>query len=170
MSRGLFIGRFQPFHKGHLYAIQKILEQEDEIVIGIGSSQQSYTVDNPLTAGERYEIVRAVLIDQKIWHRSYIITIPDIWENAVWPARVIEYSPTFDRVYTGNNLVELLFKRFNVPVVRIEHINRENYQGKTIREKILKGEEWENLVPDIVLDYLRKFNFVNRIKYLATKW
>lgn len=169
MSRGLFIGRFQPFHKGHLYAIKMILDREDEIVIGIGSTQDSYSFENPLTAGERYEIIKAVLKNEGVWDRAYVIQIPDIQENSVWPARVMEYSPKFDRVYTGNKLVETLFKIFNIPVIKIEHINRDLYQGRIIREKILKGEKWENLVPDIVLEYLKKFNFVERIRYLYNK-
>ena len=52
-ERGLFVGRFNPFHKGHLKAVQDILEQEDEIIIAIGSTQQSHTVSDPFTAGER---------------------------------------------------------------------------------------------------------------------
>ena len=31
--RGLYIGRFQPFHNGHLQAIKYVLENVDELVI-----------------------------------------------------------------------------------------------------------------------------------------
>lgn len=31
----LYIGRFQPFHKGHLYIFKKLLKNHDEIVLGI---------------------------------------------------------------------------------------------------------------------------------------
>lgn len=166
MSRGLFIGRFQPFHKGHLYVIKRILQHEDEVIIGIGSAEDNFTFENPLTAGERYEIIKAVLINEGIWERSYVVTIPDINENFVWPSRVMEYAPRFDRVYTSNNLVEILFKEHHVDVVRVELINRELYQGSVIREKILKGEPWKEYIPDIVLKYLEKFNFEERIKFL----
>ncbi|MEM3079801.1 MAG: adenylyltransferase/cytidyltransferase family protein, partial [Thermoproteota archaeon] len=52
-SRGLFIGRFQPFHLGHLKAVEYIINRVDEVIIGIGSAQYSHTLENPFTAGER---------------------------------------------------------------------------------------------------------------------
>ena len=55
--RALFIGRFQPFHKGHLKIIQQASETYDQILVGIGSSQYSHTVDNPFTAEERTEMI-----------------------------------------------------------------------------------------------------------------
>ena len=51
--RGILIGRMQPVHKGHMQVINKILEEVDEIIIGIGSAQLSYELKNPFTAGER---------------------------------------------------------------------------------------------------------------------
>ena len=59
----LFIGRFQPFHKGHLGTLEKIAKVEDvgEIVIGIGSSDQSFTSYNPFTVEEREEMIRSSL-------------------------------------------------------------------------------------------------------------
>ncbi|MGF3523208.1 MAG: adenylyltransferase/cytidyltransferase family protein, partial [Candidatus Bathyarchaeia archaeon] len=60
-TRGLYVGRFQPFHLGHLDAIQKILEEVEEIVIVIGSSQYSHNIHNPFTAGERLVMIRKAL-------------------------------------------------------------------------------------------------------------
>ena len=40
--RGILIGRMQPVHNGHLQVIDKILEEVDEIIIGIGSAQLSH--------------------------------------------------------------------------------------------------------------------------------
>ena len=34
----LIVGRFQPFHKGHLFLIKKALEKANKTIIGIGSS------------------------------------------------------------------------------------------------------------------------------------
>ena len=166
-SRGLFIGRFQPFHNGHLYAINKILDHEDEIIIVIGSAQDSYSLRNPLTAGERIDMLREVLKNMNVLERSIIVPIPDIYENMAWPGRVLEYVPKFDRVYSGNELVLILFERFGIETVRLEHVNRNEYQGKTIRMKILKGEPWHHLVPEIVFEKLKEFNFEERIRRIA---
>jgi len=51
--KALFIGRFQPFHKGHLLFLKSIYTQYDKIIIGIGSSQYSNSLDNPFSYDER---------------------------------------------------------------------------------------------------------------------
>ena len=45
--RGILIGRMQPIHKGHIQVIKKILEEVDEIIIGIGSAQLSHELKDP---------------------------------------------------------------------------------------------------------------------------
>ena len=55
--RGLYIGRFQPYHLGHQAVLESISEEMDEIVVVIGSAQESHTIDNPFTAGERMEMI-----------------------------------------------------------------------------------------------------------------
>lgn len=167
MVRALFVGRFQPFHKGHLYVVKRMLEENDEIIIVIGSAQESYTLRNPLTAGERIEIIRDVLRELDALNRAFIVPIPDINENLVWPARVIEYCPKFDRVYSGNELVLMLFEAFGVETVRIEHVRRDLYQGRVIREKAIRGEDYRDLVPECVYAKLKEFKFDERLRRLA---
>ncbi|MEM3596417.1 MAG: adenylyltransferase/cytidyltransferase family protein, partial [Candidatus Bathyarchaeia archaeon] len=55
---GLYVGRFQPFHLGHLEVVRSILNRADELIIAIGSSQYSHTRRNPFTAGERVTMIR----------------------------------------------------------------------------------------------------------------
>src|SRR5436189_227334 len=61
-GRAFFIGRFQPFHRGHLAMVRRILESNEEIIVGIGSAQYSHTGENPFTAGERYEMIKRALV------------------------------------------------------------------------------------------------------------
>ena len=56
----LLVGRFQPFHKGHLYLIKKALEVADQLIIGIGSANIT-DVNNPLDYEIRRKIIKAVL-------------------------------------------------------------------------------------------------------------
>ena len=61
MNRALFIGRFQPFHNAHLADVRDILKKADEIVIGIGSSQEKTTKDNPFSYNERKAMIKNTL-------------------------------------------------------------------------------------------------------------
>lgn len=167
-TRGVLIGRFQPFHKAHARVLKKILEKEDEVIVGIGSAQASFTIKNPLTAGERIEILRSYLQTQNLLEKVYIIPIPDIKENAVWPARVKEYTPKFHRVYSGNELVLSLFERTKISTVKLQMIKREEYEGTHIRKNIIKGRKWKHLVPKEILPRLEEINFSERIKRLSS--
>ncbi len=56
-DRAVFVGRFQPYHKGHHEAVKYILGKYSELVIVVGSAQENYTWENPFTAGERVEMI-----------------------------------------------------------------------------------------------------------------
>ncbi|MEM2915309.1 MAG: adenylyltransferase/cytidyltransferase family protein, partial [Candidatus Bathyarchaeia archaeon] len=60
-SRALYVGRFQPFHLGHLEAVKYMLRNSKEVIIVIGSAQESHTLTNPFTAGERVYMIRLAL-------------------------------------------------------------------------------------------------------------
>ena len=61
---GLFIGRFQPFHKGHLWAVREILKECDSIIIGVGSSNKQNTTTDPFTFEERKSMIEETFKDE----------------------------------------------------------------------------------------------------------
>ena len=153
--RGLFIGRFQPFHLGHLKAVEHIMEREDYVIIGIGSAQYSHTLENPLTVGERIEIIHTTLRESGIdLCRVFITPIPDIGEHRLWVSKVESFCPRFQTVYSNNTLVRLLFEEAGYEVREVPLFNRENYMAREIRRRMLAGEEWRSLVHPMVCDFL----------------
>ncbi len=164
--RGLLIGRFQPFHKGHVQVINEIQKEVDEIIIVIGSAQHSHTLENPFTAGERVTMVTKGLEENGV-HKSYIIPIPDVNNNSLWVSHVRGHTPPFDKVYSGNTLVKRLFKETGVDVETPPMFNRAEYSGTEIRRRMLEGEEWESLVPPGVVELIKEVKGVERIRDLA---
>ena len=53
----LFIGRFQPFHNGHMGTVLKALEHGEFVVILIGSADEPRSLKNPFTYEERREMI-----------------------------------------------------------------------------------------------------------------
>lgn len=123
----LFIGRFQPFHSGHLDAIKQI--SASEIIIGVGSSQYSGTNDNPYSFEERKK-----MIEKSLGKKSKIIAIPDIHDAKKWVAHVEKIVGKFDIVYTGNDMVRRLFeeKYYKVKSLKINI----NISGTELRKKM----------------------------------
>jgi nicotinamide-nucleotide adenylyltransferase len=147
--RALVVGRFQPFHKGHLAAILEVLSRCDEVVIIIGSAEESHTSANPFTASERYQMISSSL-PKDILSRVHIIPIRDVNRYAIWVNHVESYVPPFDVVYSNNSITRSLFSQVGYNVRRTKAYNPKLYSGSEIRRRMLAGERWKHLVPPAV--------------------
>jgi nicotinamide-nucleotide adenylyltransferase len=167
-KRGLYVGRFQPFHHGHLHAVKYILSEVDEAVIVIGSAQYSHRLDNPFTAGERVTMVRRALDEAKISPSKYwIIPIRDMHVHMMWVAEVRGYTPKFDYVYTNEPLTRRLFTEAGFPVKAIPFNKRRLYLATAIRERMLNNKSWKKLVARSVAEYIGEVDCVERLQDLA---
>ena len=159
--RGLYIGRFQPYHLGHQAVLQQIAKEVDEIVLGIGSAQASHTPQNPFTAGERITMIYAAVKDVDV--TCYAIPLVDVERNSVWVSHVKAMTPKFDVVYSNNPLVIQLFSEANVQVRRPPMYRRDAYSGTRIRELMLANGDWEMLVPHQVASVIREIGGTERL-------
>jgi nicotinamide-nucleotide adenylyltransferase len=167
VNRGLFVGRFQPFHLGHLGAIKDILKEVDELVVVIGSAQYSHNLNNPFTAGERLVMVRKALEEAGIdYSRVWVVPVPDAHLHMMWVASVEGYTPPFDVVYSNEPLTHRLFIEAGYKVKAVRFHERKLYSSTEIRERMLKGESWEKLVPKSVAAFIKEIDGVNRLRDL----
>lgn len=164
----LIIGRFQPFHLGHLHVLKDALRDYDVINIVIGSSQEDYTMENPLTSGERLEMLKKVMSSLGLKSNKYkIVLTSDIPTNSAWPKYIASKVGRFDEVLTANPLTKMLFEDSGYGVVEHPLYRRKIYSGTEIRERILKNKKWDFLVPVEVMVYLRKIGFEDRLNKIA---
>ena len=161
----LFIGRFQPFHKGHLKIIKEVSKNYDKIIIAIGSSQYSNTFENPFTDEERKEMICKTLKKEGIENYN-IVNIPDIHNPPKWVDHVVSIVSDFDVVLSNNDFTKKLFSEKGFKVKKTKMFEKERYSGKVIRDKIRKDEKWEDLVPQKVLEIIKNNDGIKRIKNL----
>ena len=110
MQSALFIGRFQPFHNGHLDAIQKILKDNERVIIVIGSAEKNFLKSDPLTAGERFQLIEESLKEAKITPDRYvIIPVRNVNNYALWVNHINIHVPPYTRLYTGSELVKACY-------------------------------------------------------------
>ncbi len=168
VKRGLFVGRFQPIHKGHVKVIRNILKQVDELVIVIGSAQYSHRVDNPFTTGERITMIRKALGSEDIpLTRCWIIPVPDVHMHMMWVAEVTGYTPKFDIVYTNDPLTRRLFIEAGFKVKPVPFHKRKIYSATEIRKRMLNNKSWEELVPENTAQFIKEIGGIERIQDLA---
>ena len=168
VKRGLYVGRFQPFHKGHLSAVKAVLEDVDELVIVVGSAQYSHTMANPFTAGERLVMIRLALQEANLdSRRVWVVPVPDVHLHMLWVSALEGYTPKFDAVYSNEPLTRRLFTEAGYKVKGIRFFEREIYSSTDIRAKMVKGEDWKNLVPKSVAAFITEIDGVNRLSDLT---
>jgi nicotinamide-nucleotide adenylyltransferase len=167
-SRALYVGRFQPFHLGHLEAVKYILGNSKEIIIVVGSAQESHTLENPFTAGERIYMIKLALSEINIDpDRYYIIPVTDLDVHSLWVSHVCSHVPKFDVVYSNEPLTRRLFIEGGFRVESIPFFKRELCSATEIRRRMLMELNWEELVPKSVAAYIKEINGVERLKDLA---
>ncbi len=164
----LFIGRFQPFHKGHLKVVQEASKKYDEVIIGIGSSQYGNTSDNPFTSEERELMIKKTL--EKTGINNYkMISIPDIHNPPKWVNHVLSIVSDFDVIISNNSLTKRLFSEKDYTVKETHLYEKKKYSGREIRRRMMDSEPWDDLVPAEVSNFIKDIDGVNRVKELSNK-
>ncbi|QHS16985.1 nicotinamide-nucleotide adenylyltransferase [Halopenitus persicus] len=163
--RGFYIGRFQPFHDGHLHMVEEIAEEVDELVLGIGSAGDSHSTRNPFTAGERVMMVTKAVEDLDL--TTYVVPIEDLERNSVWVSHVQSMSPAFQVAYSNNPLVIRLFEEAGVEVRQSPMFRRDVLEGTELRERMIHDRDWQTLVPDAVVEVIEETDGVDRIRRIA---
>ncbi|MEM2140368.1 MAG: nicotinamide-nucleotide adenylyltransferase [Nitrososphaera sp.] len=166
MTTGLFVGRFQPFHRGHLATVKFALKQVDNLVIVVGSAQKSHEPRNPFTAGERIAMVKAAIdADNRIdSRRILIIPVPDVDVHSLWTRQVDMLVPKYDVVFANDPFTLHLFQESGVRTVEAPLVDREQMSATEVRRRMMAGEDWQELVPAQVAEIIKEINGVQRVK------
>jgi nicotinamide-nucleotide adenylyltransferase len=167
---GLVVGRFQPFHRGHLATVVDLRRARPDaaLILAIGSAQESFTTENPFTAGERVEMIQRALAEAHV-EGCLPIPVADIHQHAQWVAYLRGLLPPFDIVYTNNPLTRLLFERERIRVESPPLLEREKLQGVVIRRRLVEGREWKELVPPAVARYLEEVGATERTRRISER-
>ena len=168
VMRGLMMGRFQPFHLGHLDLVRQILSECDEVIVAITSSQFNYLEKDPFTAGERIEMIHNSLKESSIdMGKCYVVALENQLNISTWASYLKSALPAFDKVYSGNDYVSMLLSDSGISVIKPEFLKREHYNATKIRSMIMFDDDWKNHVPNAVFELLTKINAKNRLTVIS---
>jgi len=185
-KKALFLGGLQPMHgvylegTGHIGAIKKGLAAKKQVIIAIGSAQESDTVNDPLTAGQRIEVVRYALQANGVdASQFYIIPIKDIHSNPGYPSKLVSMLPDFDTVIAGNDWTKRLFQREHSKYGLIPLDRRDNISGTDVRNIVYNGlrkneridtieQQLSGMVDLATLHILRDIGFYDTMKFLSS--
>ena len=162
----LFIGRFQPFHKGHLSALKWIAARSSKVIVAIGSAEKENEPKNPFSAAERKKMIAAQLRMAGLGRKCAIAAVTDINDNGKWVAHVDARVPAYDAVYSNNSLVKRLMKKAGKEVFAIPFFSKGTFNATKIRGRMKEGRQWQDRVPKKIREMLGKMKAEERIRKL----
>lgn len=113
---GLVLGRFQPFHLGHLHLINLAFKENQQVIICIGSAQKA----EPLTIEERHKRIQKQLDLLEFPENKFrIVDLADPKPMSIWPAYVKTVCKIKDDTTNSFYRSEKLPKRYEEDLKRL---------------------------------------------------
>lgn len=138
----LFVGRWQPFHKGHKSLIETVLKKRKPVVVAIRDTEISN--QNPFSATERWTMIQKAF--KKYGELVKIVVIPDIDEicygrDVGYAIRRIDLDRKIEKI-SGTKIRIEKDKRY--PII---WLTGQSGAGKTTLAKLVREE-----IGGVVLD------------------
>ncbi|MBN1967192.1 MAG: hypothetical protein JW910_21240 [Anaerolineae bacterium] len=147
------VARWQPVHKGHLPVLRALCRRADRALIGIGSANR-YNLRSPFTLEETADTIRLAL--DGIANYT-LVPVPDLDDGPRWRGMVIDLFGDLNLFVTENPYVaSLLGDHYRIvrPVELVPPGERVPVDGSLVRRRMARGEDWQALVPEAVVDYI----------------
>jgi nicotinamide-nucleotide adenylyltransferase len=170
---GIWVGRFQPFHLGHVSFLERLsLAFDGPIVVAVIASfpsDQNKAVDayseaanlqhraskNPLTVWERLMMINLYLESSGLGNRIMPIGIPRPDTN--WDIVKGFYPPKRILCFSERNTFELQkvahWKSLNERVKTFSFDGTDNISGTKFKEIIKNRGDWRSLLPPATVEY-----------------
>ena len=176
---GVIHGRFQMLHKGHMEYLMAGKKRCDRLVIGISNPDATVTEfsaanphrsqvrSNPLTYYERFQMIRGAMLEAGVPLLEFDIVPfpinrPELLFNYV-PADAKFYMTLYD-AWSTEKKAELEKLGCRVEVMWQRRNEDKFTSGTIVRERIIAGEPWQDLVPSFVYRYMTANGIDSRLR------
>lgn len=169
----VFIGRFQPFHVGHLEVIKTALDQAHKVIVLVGSSNQPRTEKNPFTFDERKEMIYASLEDtqdQTLIKRVEVLPLQDHkYNDQKWAINVQSLVDSVVKKYDNPGKIGLIghtkdessyYLKMFPQWGSVEHELNEMINATDLRRLLFEGKSLrflQGVVPEGAMHEIAKF-------------
>jgi bifunctional NMN adenylyltransferase/nudix hydrolase len=174
---GIYIGRFQPFHLGHLRTLKLALERADQVILILGSHRAAADIRNPWSSQERIEMIQSCLAEEDR-NRIHFLPIRDwLYSDNLWLAAIQQM--VFDITQGSSSVVVFghrkdassyylnLFPQWDY----IETGSFQNLNSTDIRRAYFEGKDgYLHAVPPTVAQCLERFKQDNRYLTLCEEY
>ncbi len=178
---GVIHGRFQILHNDHLKYILAGAAGCEHLVVGITNPDPSLTradpanpersnaAANPLTYFQRYLMMKAALVEAGMSHTRFSVVPFPINRPKLWRYYVPLDAMFFLTIYDDWGRRKLdMFNSMNLEteILWERPLQRKGITATQVRERILRGEPWDELVPASTYRLLNEWGIDRLLKGL----
>jgi bifunctional NMN adenylyltransferase/nudix hydrolase len=158
----VFIGRFEPFHKGHKAVIDAALEQAKEVVVVVGSSFAARNIRNPFTFEERKAMIEACFAEPQ--HFTY--------EGAQGRVKMprVKVVPVSDYPYDDNKWVNAIQKIVDETVPHAKDVGLIGHSKDSTSYYLNIFPRWKNHVEVPNVDGINATDIREKLFNLNPEW
>ncbi len=160
LKHGVYVGRFNPVHLGHVKVIKAMLERfgPDRSLLVIGSSNTPQSLRHFFTYDERKGLIRKIFPDLKM------VGLPDYHDDKVWLSALedilnVAGFPLSETVFFGGSQEDVRFfedEKYNTHLMNRFEGDHARISATEVRDALLMSRELEALVHPAVKDDLAK--------------
>lgn len=179
---GFIHGRFQMFHNDHLNYALLAKQQCEKLIVGITSPEntslireevdphRSEAAANPFTYYERYNMVKLALLEAGVKREDFEIVPYPIERPEILYNYVPLYATSFFTIYDqwGYEKLDRL-KELGYGTVVLFDNREKNMCSTEIRQKIVDGTNWKDMVPNAVYKYIMENGLTEKVIKLLQK-
>lgn len=161
LKYGIFLARMQPVHNAHLFLVNKALEENDKVLIVLGSENKVDMLRNPYDISLREQMLRECFDEEKN-HKISIVTLPD------WSMESdIESANIWGRYFYYNVVSRIGQKRFSIYYSDEPSILDSWFEGTEVKEYITyRLFERSKLFEGLSATKLRQAFIDNNVEYV----
>jgi len=169
---GLVVLRGQCVHNGHVALVDKMFKECDLVIIGLGSTQEHSTINNPWKPKDRKTMWEKIYGKTGKYSKLKIIELRDIgavskisWASYVFGKIEGVNLPRPTHYYAGSkhdaSWFSIMNEEFGKDTIQIRILDRFSkslcMSGTEIRKSILdKQEDWKKYVPEVIVDFVEE--------------
>jgi len=178
---GVIHGRFQILHNDHLKYLLAGKARCRHLVVGITNPDPLRTRDdpadpkrssplaNPLTYFERYQLVRAVLLDAGVDFADFSIVpfpinCPELYGHYL-PLNAVFFLAIYDE-WGQRKLHQFDAMGLKTEVLWEKAPAEKGLSAGDIRQLMVCGEPWEHLVPTVAATFMQQWEIPGRLRRL----
>lgn len=163
-KHAVFIGRFQPFHNGHMEVVRNGLEIADNLIIVVGSANAAPNIKNPWSFEERKTMIEAAIaanaetaVRYREADRVHVVGVRDYYYNE--NAWITDVQAKTDQFIQPGDSVALLGNYKDASSYYLNHFPQWEFvptssstlHATDIRERLFREsfhQDWQGKVPE----------------------